>query len=99
MKLRSAMRFCLPFGITTGFVALLASGRVEMPQGPTDLGVVWVYYSSMCAAPGDGSDCKAIIGTRVGFDTPLACDTYRNDALARAADPRVMGVCAKEHQA
>ncbi len=99
MKLRDARRFCLPFGITTGFVALLASGRAEMPQPPTDQGIVWVYYASMCAKPGDASDCKVVTGTRVGFSTPDACDAYRNDALARAANPRLLGFCAKEHEA
>ncbi|MDR3538226.1 MAG: hypothetical protein P4L71_17155 [Acetobacteraceae bacterium] len=100
MRMRSCLRFCLPFGVTAGLVALLASGHAETPQPPSDDGVVWVYYGAMCAKPGDSSDCKVVQdGIPAAFGTFETCDKYRNDALSRAGNPRLMGVCAKQHEA
>ncbi len=100
MRMRTCLRFCLPFGVTAGLVALLASGHAATPQPPSDEGVVWVYYAAMCAQPGDASDCRVIRnGVRTAFDSFEACDRYRNDALHQAADPRLMGTCAKQHEA
>lgn len=102
MPLRSflRLRFCLPFGVTAGLVALLASGHAQTPQPPSEEGVVWVYYAAMCAKPGDASECKPLHdGVRRSFENVVACDIYRNGALAQAAEPRLMGVCAKQHEA
>lgn len=102
MPLRSflRLRFCLPFGVTAGLVALLASGHAQTPQPPSEKGVVWVYYSAMCAAPGDASQCTPVPdGVRPSFENVVTCDLYRNAALAQAGNPRLMGVCAKQHEA
>ncbi len=100
MRIHTCLRFCLPFGVTAGLVALLASGHAETPQPPSDTGIVWVYHAALCAKPGDASDCKEVHDTpRVGFASFENCDSYRDSALSHAANPRLMGVCAKEHEA
>ena len=52
MRIHTCLRFCLPFGVTAGLVALLASGHAETPQPPSDTGIVWVYHAALCAKPG-----------------------------------------------
>ncbi len=100
MRMQSCLRFCLPFGVTAGLVALLASGHAATPLPPSDTGVVWVFYAEMCAAAGDASDCKRVSDeVATPFDTFETCDGFRIEALHRADNPRLMGVCAKQHEA
>jgi hypothetical protein len=97
--LRSCLRLCLPFGVTASLVALLASGKSQMPQSPSEEGIVWVYSEALCAAPHDASDCRDLRGANPAFATFQACDAYRDDALGRAGNPRLLARCSKEHEA
>jgi hypothetical protein len=101
MRLRSFLRpAALLFG--TGVLSvtgLLVMGHTAAPS-PPDEGVVWVYFESVCARPGDSSDCTEIkTPVRRSFDSFEACDAYGDKALAEANDPRRLASCLRQHEA
>jgi hypothetical protein len=101
MRLRSLLRpAALLFGTgALSVTGILAMGHTSAPP-PPDEGVVWVYFESMCATPGDATDCKEIVASaRLSFDTIEACDAHRDKALAAANDPRLLGSCLRQHEA
>jgi hypothetical protein len=66
---------------------VLAIGPTSVPP-PSDEGVVWIYFASLCANPGDASDCKRIDAAfHPVFSSLEACDAYRDRALAEAGNP------------
>ena len=69
------------------------------PLGTEEPGIVWVYYTALCARAGEATDCGPVAGgKRVSFPTHEACDAYRTQDLAKAADPRLLGHCLKQRE-
>jgi hypothetical protein len=101
MRLKSLLRsrVCLPLA-GAGLVATLLAGRHGTSSDPPDQGVVWVYYTSLCAEPGDNRACSEIRQPiRQAFDRLEACDAYRTRDLDRAGNPRLLGSCLRLHEA
>jgi hypothetical protein len=100
LKLGAPLRFSLPLIGVTAVVSVLAMGH-KAPTPPADHeDVVWVYYTSLCAKPGDAGDCR-IVSTpqRESFPTHEACAVYRDADLGREHNARLMGSCLKQHEA
>jgi hypothetical protein len=92
-------RFCLTIGVAlavAGGLVAQRSGTTPELEGP---GVVYVYFASLCAAPGDSSNCKEISrGTRPAFMTMADCMAHADVALREEHNPRVMASCLKERE-
>jgi len=84
-------------GIAVG--TCLAGGHAARSR-PADGTVIWVYYTSLCSAPGDSSSCTEIKqSVRRAFETEDACSAYRNIDLSQANNPRLLGSCLRQHEA
>jgi predicted ATPase len=101
MRLASPLksRLCLLLGGAAAVAGFLAYGRtVSVP--PSNDRVVWVYFASLCAAPGDASDCTEIKQPiRRAFASQEACSAYRDVDLNHLANPRLLGSCLRQHEA
>lgn len=58
-------------------------------------GIVFIYYASECAAPGDATDCKVIPGDKLAFKSMPACNAHALKELNAAHDPKRMATCEK----
>jgi len=93
-------RFCLPIGGAAAILGVLTLSPQPPTSMPTSVGIVWVYYASMCAAPGDSSDCQIIkVPVRPQFVTQEECATHRDAELSQHANPRLMGSCLRQREA
>jgi hypothetical protein len=91
-------RALLPLAGVTAVLSLLAFGYAQ--SNPSEPAAIWVYYTSMCERPGDASACTEIPQpVRRSFDSLEACSAYRNADLGKAANPRLMGSCLRQHEA
>jgi hypothetical protein len=93
------LRFCLSFGLVLAVTTVLVTHR-GAPAGDLEgPGIVYVYFPSMCAAPGDPRDCREIPRpARPSFDSMAACSAYADVELQNAHDPRVMASCMKQRE-
>jgi hypothetical protein len=92
-------RHVLLFSGAALVAGLLVAGHAA-PTPPSDQGVVWVYYTSLCARPNDASACTVVHGpSRPSFDSHESCSAYRDLDLGREANPRLMGSCQKQREA
>ncbi len=99
MNIRRLMnlRLCLSFGAALTVTSVLVAHR-DVPEPDID-GVVYVYFPSLCAAPGDARDCHELPrSARPGFGSMAACFTHADVDLARANDPRVLASCLRERE-
>ena len=93
------MRLCLSFGAALTFASVLLTHREGPPPEAEKKGEVFVYFPSMCAAPGDARDCKEMPQPfRPGFETMKDCFAYADVELARANDPKVLASCKREKE-
>jgi hypothetical protein len=91
--------FCLSFGITLVVAAVLVTHRGAPALKGDGAGVVFVYFPSLCATPGDSSDCHEIRRPeRPAFDTMAACSAYADAQLRRENNPRMMASCMKQRE-
>jgi hypothetical protein len=94
-----SMRFCLSFGLALGVTTVLVTHRGAPAGNLEGPGIVYVYYPSMCATPGDSSDCKEIQRpSRPAFSSMAACSAYADIELKSSHNPRVMASCMKERE-
>ena len=92
-------RFCLSFVVTAAFAGLLALGRGGPPPNLEGEGIVYVYFTSHCAAPGDSTECTVIPQLyRLSFDSMAACSSYADVDLHNQHDARLMGSCLKQRE-
>ena len=102
MSIRSVMtkRFCLALGTTLVVTAVLVTHRgSSAPSLGSGEGVVFVYFPSLCAAPGDSSNCREIPGpARPGFSTMEACSAYADVQLQQENNPRLMASCMRQRE-
>jgi hypothetical protein len=99
MRLRSLLqpRVCLFAMGSLSFAYVLALNHDTPP--PPSAGIVWVYHPALCATPGDASDCTPVGGSQGIFDSMDACAVHRSLDLAQASNPRLLGTCARQHEA
>ena len=96
--LRSPLTLPLAFAFSmTTWLASAVSHQVPHSQ---DRGVVWIYVSALCAAPGDPRDCQPTgqAFLRV-FDNREDCAAHLDADLGSAGNPRLMGSCLRQQGA
>jgi hypothetical protein len=99
IKRLMTMRFCLSLGAALAVASVLVTHRAEPASSEEADRVVYVYFPSMCAAPGDASDCQEIPRpVRPSFDSMAACSAYADVELRRENNPRVMASCMKQRE-
>jgi hypothetical protein len=93
------MRFCLSIGAALAVTGTLVANRGDVVTNPEGPGIVYVYFPSMCAAPGDGRDCQEIKRiSRPSFDSMAACSAYADIQLRNENNPRLMASCLKQRE-
>jgi hypothetical protein len=101
MSLRHIMipRVCLAFGAALIVAAVLLTHRGGPARLPEGDGVVFVYFPSLCQAPGDSSNCREIShAARPGFESMAACSAYADVQLRRENNPRLMASCLRQRE-
>jgi hypothetical protein len=92
-------RFCLSFGAALAVASVLVTHRAGPVPNPEGTGVVYVYFPSLCAAPGDPSDCHEVpLPVRPSFESMAACSAYADVQLRHEQNPRVMASCMRQRE-
>jgi hypothetical protein len=92
-------RLCLSIGAALTVASVLVTQRAGPAPDLVGAGVVYVYFPSLCAAPGDARDCREIPRpARPAFDTMASCSAYADVELRREGNPRVMASCMRERE-
>jgi hypothetical protein len=92
-------RFCLSIGAALAVTSVLVAQRAGPAPDPEGAGIVYVYFPSLCAAPGDSRDCREISRpSRPAFETMAACSAHADIELRRESNPRLMASCMKERE-
>lgn len=98
MNIRRMMtkRFCLSFGAALAVTSVLVSQRSGQEPPLEGAGVVYVYFPSLCAEPGDARDCHEIARPgRPAFESMAACFAHADVELQREHNPRLLASCMK----
>jgi len=98
MTIRRLMttRFCLGIGAALAFASVLGAQSSGPTPNAGEQGVVYVYFSSMCAAPGDARDCRELpLQVRPSFESMAACGAHASGVLEREHEPRLLASCMK----
>jgi hypothetical protein len=76
-------------------VALVLLTHRSGPEGnQKQEGVVYVYFPSLCDAPGAFEECHEVLGaSRPAFESMGACATYANGELRRQNNPKLIANC------
>jgi hypothetical protein len=101
MKLRNfrSPRIFLSLSVVAAVAGVLAMQRSGPAPNPEGVGVVFVYFPSLCAAAGDPRDCRELPqAVRPAFDSMAACSAYADGELKREHNPRVMASCMKQRE-
>jgi hypothetical protein len=101
MRIRFIMtkRFCLSLGAALAVTAVLVTHRDGPAPKGDGAGVVFVYFPSLCAAPGNSSDCHEIRRpVRPAFGSMAACSAYADEQLRRENNPKMMASCMKQRE-
>ena len=99
IKKLMTMRFCLSLGAALAVTSVLVGRSGGAAPNPEGAGIVFVYFPSMCAAPGDATNCHEIPRpARPGFESMAACSAYADTQLRLEQNPRVMASCMKERE-
>jgi hypothetical protein len=89
-------RFCLSLGAAAAVASVLMSHSGGAAPNPEGTGIVFVYFPSMCAAPGDATDCHEMQQpARPGFESMAACSAHAEIQLRLENNPKVMASCMK----
>lgn len=93
------MRFCLAFGAALAVASVLLTHRGGPAPNAEGAGIVYVYFPSLCAAPGDSRDCHEITQpARPAFDSMAACSAYADIQLRHEHNPRLMASCMRQRE-
>ena len=94
-----SVRFGLSLGAALAVAVMLVTQRgnpVSNLEGP---GIVFVYFPSLCATPGDDRDCHEIPGSRrPAFDSMAACSAFADVQLRQEQNPRLLASCLKQRE-
>ncbi len=92
-------RFCLSLGAALSVASVLVTHRGGPAPNLEGEGIMYVYYTSLCATPGDSRDCREVPQTvRPRFESMAACTAHADAALSREHDPRMMTSCLKQRE-
>jgi hypothetical protein len=92
-------RFCLSFGVALAVASVLATHKGGPAADLPGAGVVYVYFPSLCAAPGDDRDCHEIPRpARPSFESMAACSAYADVELRRENNPKVLASCMRQRE-
>jgi len=92
-------RFCLSMGAALTVAAVLVTHRGGPAPNPEGAGIVYVYFPSLCAVPGDARDCRELPGRdRPAFRSMAACSAHADVELNREHNPRLMASCMKQRE-
>ena len=90
-------RFYLSLAAALAVASVLGAHRGTSSPGLE--GVIYVYYGSLCAAPGDSSACEEIARShRPSFESMAACWAYADVELSRAQNPRLLASCLRQRE-
>jgi hypothetical protein len=93
------MRFCLSIGAALAVASVLVTHRADSASNLEGAGIVFVYFPSLCAAPGDSRDCHEIRQpARPSFGSMAACSAYADVELKQVHNPKVMASCMKQRE-
>jgi hypothetical protein len=93
------MRFCLSFGAALSVASVLMTHQSGSTPNLEGQGIVYVYFPSLCAAPGDSSDCHEIARpVRPSFESMAACSAFADAELRQEHNPRLMASCMKQRE-
>ena len=101
MTIRRIMttRFCLSLGAALTVATVLVTHRAGPAPDPEGAGIVFVYFPSLCAAPGDASDCRELPRpARPSFDSMAACWAYADAELRQEHNPNLLASCMKQRE-
>jgi hypothetical protein len=94
-----SLRFCLSLGAALAVTSVLLTHRTAPSPDLAGGGIVFVYFPSLCAEPGNAKDCREIPApTRPSFDSMAACSAHANAQLKQEHDPRLMGSCLMQRE-
>jgi len=89
-------RFCLSLGAAVAVASVLVTQRVGSAPDLEGPGIVYVYFPSLCAQPGDSRDCRELPQpVRPGFTDMATCMAHAGSVLRQEPNPRVMASCMK----
>lgn len=92
-------RFCLSLGAALAVAIVLVANRGQPVSNLEGAGIVYVYFPSLCAAPGDSHDCHEIPGqSRPAFGSMVACSAYADVQLGQENNPNLMASCMKQRE-
>jgi hypothetical protein len=92
-------RFCLSVGMSLAVAGVLLAHRYRRPLDADGPGVVYVYFPSLCAKPGDPSDCREIPrAARPSFESMAACSAHADAELRLENNPRIMASCMRQRE-
>jgi hypothetical protein len=98
-KHRISARFCLSLGAALAVAIMLVVNRGQPVTNLEGPGIVFVYFPSLCAAPGDSRDCHEIPrDARPAFDSMAACSAYADVRLREENNPSLMASCMKQRE-
>ena len=99
VKRMMSKRFCLSIGVMLAVASVLVAERSGPAPDPEGAGIVYVYFPSLCAAPGDARDCHEIERpVRPSFSSMAACSAYADVELSQEHNPRLMASCMKQRE-
>jgi hypothetical protein len=94
-----SLRFGLSLGAALAVAVMLVTQRGQPVSNIEGPGIVYVYFPSLCALPGDARDCHEIPGTtRPAFDSMEACSAFADVRLREERNPRLLASCLKQRE-
>ena len=94
-----SMRFCMSLSAALAVAVMLVANRGQPVLNLEGAGIVYVYFPSLCAAPGDSRDCQEIRHpTRPAFGSMAACSAYADVQLRQENNPKLMASCMKQRE-
>jgi len=92
-------RFCLSVGVSLAVASVLLAHRFRPALDADGLGVVYVYFPSLCAKAGDPGDCHEIPrSSRPSFESMAACSAHADAELRIENNPRIMASCMRQRE-
>jgi hypothetical protein len=89
----------LSLGAALAVTSVLVTHRGEPAPNPEGAGVVYVYFPSLCAAPGDARDChERRQPIRPAFGSMAACSAYADAQLREEHNPKLLASCLRQSE-
>ena len=93
------LRLCLSFGAALTVASFLVSHRAGPAPNPEGAGIVYVYFPSLCEAPGDARHCEEVSRPhRPSFESMAACFAFADIELKQEQNPRLLASCLRQRE-